>query len=259
MSRRTWYDWLSTLLSRWTAEEREAETVDTAEPPPNIIRRVEPAVYEPPVDLRGEPRTKDRGRSKGTRPWSQVSGITIHQTAVDFGTNPRRLLNVPVHGATLSDGTIVLLHEPTAYMWHAHSFNRRDIGIEVSCRAAGIEGDGDTLWLPKSLRGVGNPLDHVREATDIQLEATRQLIRYYCDEAKKHGQTIEYIHAHRQSSKSRTSDPGSRIWQACGVWAIDELGLTAGPPGWASGGLPLPDCWTTENNDERYSWKVSGL
>jgi hypothetical protein len=96
-------------------------------------------------DLRGEPRTKSRGRSKGTRDWSKVRGITIHQTAVDFGTNPRRLLNVPVHGATLRDGSIVLLHDPPAYMWHGHSFNKHDIGIEVSCRAAGIEGNGDSL------------------------------------------------------------------------------------------------------------------
>lgn len=211
-------------------------------------------------DLRGEPRTKSRGKSKGTRDWSKVKGITIHQTAVQFGTNPRRLLNVPVHGATLSDGSIVLLHDPPAYMWHGHSFNKHDIGIEVSCRAAGIEGDGSTLWLPQSYRGLKGDarLKHASEATDEQLEATKVLIRHYCELVASHGGKIEFIHAHRQSSKSRVSDPGSRIWKAVGVWAQQELGLSAGPPGWSAGGYPLPDAWTGEANGVRYNHRVDG-
>jgi hypothetical protein len=211
-------------------------------------------------DLRGEPRTKSRGKSKGHRDWSKVKGITIHQTAVDFGHNPRRLLNVPVHGATLTDGSIVLLHDPTSITWHAHGFNKHDLGIEVSCRAAGIEGNGSTLWLPKKYKGVKGDqrLAHATEATDEQLEATRELIRYYVDLVAKHGGKIEFVHAHRQSSKSRVSDPGSRIWQACGVWAIKELGLSAGPPGWSAGGYALPDAWTGEPNGVRYSSRVDG-
>jgi hypothetical protein len=221
-------------------------------------------------DLRGEPRTKSRGEGKGVRDWSKVTGITIHQTAVDFGSNPRRLINVPVHGATLRDGAIVLLHDPTTIMWHGHGFNKRDIGIEVSCRAAGIEGDGRTLWLPKEVKRDGvrvksktltdeERLEHATEATDAQLESTRVLIRHYVELVEKHGGKIEYIHAHRQSSKSRVSDPGSRIWKACGVWAIEELGLTAGPGGWDAGGYPLPDAWTGEQNGVRYNARVPAL
>jgi hypothetical protein len=220
-------------------------------------------------DLRGEPRSKSRGRSKGTRDWSKIRGITIHQTAVDFGTNPHRLINVPVHGATLRDGSIVLLHDPPAYMWHGHSFNKHDIGIEVSCRAAGIKGNGASLWLPKEVRRGGTRvksktlspderLEHASEATDDQLEATRVLIQYYVDQVEKHGGKIEFIHAHRQSSKSRVSDPGSRIWKACGVWAIEKLGLSAGPPGWSAGGYPLPDAWTGEANGVRYNSRIDG-
>ena len=211
-------------------------------------------------DLRGEPRTKSRGESKGTRDWSKIKGITLHQTAVDFGTNPRRLLNVPVHGATLRDGATVLLHDPTAYMWHGHTFNKQDIGIEVSCRAAGIEGLGSSLWLPKKYKALKDDarLEHAREATDEQLKSTRALVRYYVDLVAENGGKIEYIHAHRQSSKSRVSDPGSRIWKAVGVWAIEELGLSAGPPEWSAGGTPLPDVWTGEMNGVRYNWRTDG-
>ena len=48
-------------------------------------------------DLKNVPRTKERGESKGDRDWKNITGITIHQTACQFGNNPQRVLNVPVH------------------------------------------------------------------------------------------------------------------------------------------------------------------
>lgn len=212
-------------------------------------------------DLRGVPRTKDKGKSKGSRNWSKITGITIHQTAVPFGTDPKRMLNIPVHGATLKDGSIVLLHSPTAYLWHGNSFNRHDIGIEVSCRACGIDGVPETLWLPKKYKDLEGEqrLAKATEATDQQLEATRQLVKYYVDLVAENGGEIKYIHAHRQSSKTKISDPGSRIYKGVNKWAIEELGLSAGPPGWSSGGSAIPDAWSGENNGIPYSWRVPGL
>lgn len=213
-------------------------------------------------DLRGVERTKERGEAKGVRNWSKITGITLHQTAVDFGEDPMRMLNVPVHGATLQNGRIVLLHEPTDYMWHAGALNRTDIGIEVSCRACGIEGNGETLWLPKKyddLRG-DDRLELAIEATEGQIMATRRLVRYYIELVEQHGGKIKYIHAHRQSSKSRVSDPGSRIWLGVGEWAVEEYGLSVGPtPKWTKGGYALPDVWTGYNRGVRYSWKISGF
>lgn len=244
--------------------------IDTGKPVLATVSAPEPSGRQW-HDLRGEPRPEKRGRSHGTRDWSKIKGITIHQTAVDFGTNPRRLLNVPVHGATLRDGSIVLLHDPRAYMWHGHSFNAQDIGIEVSCRAAGLLDDPRTaenesrltLWLPQSIKEKIAARkttfeDELHEATDEQLEATKELVRYYVRVVEEHGGKIEFIHAHRQSSKSRVSDPGERIWKAVGIWAQEELGLSAGPPGWSAGGLPLPDAWTGEPNGVRYNWQVDG-
>lgn len=207
------------------------------------------------VDLIGQPRTKTRGEAKGHRPWQQITGICLHQTAADFGTDPRRLLNVPVHGGTLRDGQIVLLHAPTDIMWAAGGLNRRDIHIEVSCRAAGIEGDERTLWRPKS-----DPDRPAQEATDIQLSATRRLVQRYVEQVAQQGGQIAYIHAHRQSSSQRTSDPGSRIWKAVGEWARQELGLSAGPPHWQTrDGKPLPDAWTGQDNQIPYNWRVDGF
>ena len=255
------------FLSRFKAQPKSVE-VDPPEPAP--VEAPEPTFVW--VDLRAEKRTKSRGKPHGHRDWSQVTGITLHQTAVNFGTDPMRLLNVPVHGATLEDGTIVRLQPPTAYMCHANGFNKRDIGIEVSCRACGIYDDPETiknegkwtLWLPSSIRarieaGRTTEAEHISEATDIQLEATKELVRFYVDEVAANGGEVKYIHAHRQATKNRVSDPGSRIWLAVGEWAREELGLEVGPADFAiSDGKALPDAWTGRANGIRYNWRVDG-
>jgi len=197
------------------------------------------------IDLTKEPRTKDRGKSQGKRDWKNVKGITLHQTAVDFGTNPMRLLNVPVHGATLKDGKIVLLHTPTAYMWHAHSLNKYDVGIEVSCRTAGVHGVERTFWRSKrEIDAKKTYEDLVADPTEIQLEATKELCRYYIRLVEENGGKIEFIHAHRQGHKSRVGDPGSLIWQKVAIPIMEEFGLSCGPIGWKVGsGNPIPEIW----------------
>lgn len=248
---------LGSVVGRWWAAQPSRDPYTPPAPARGTI-----AVHW--IDWRDRPKTKERGKRKSVRKWSSITGITLHQTAVAVRT-PERCLNMPVHAVVLDggpngeDATIVLLHDPIDYMWHGNGFNRHDIGIEVSARAAGIEGDGRTLWLPEALRNVGSPLDHAVEATDAQLEACRMLLRYYVEQASDNGGRIEYIHAHRQSSASRVSDPGSRIWRACGAWAKAALGLKTGPADFAiGGGNPLPDAWTGEANGQPYNWQVKG-
>jgi len=198
------------------------------------------------VDMREHKRTKSRGRSKGQRSWQDVLGVTLHQTAVVIGS-PDRCLNMPVHGAVLDDGEggaiVVLLHDPTALLWHGHGFNTHDIGIEIACRACGIEGE----------------LAKGTEATDAQLEGARLLLRYYDDLVQENGGQIQFIHAHRQATKNRVGDPGSRIWAAVGEWAASALCWSVGPADFQiSHGKPLPDAWTGRANGIEYDWRVDG-
>lgn len=213
------------------------------------------------TDLTDTPKTKKRGKSHGRRKWKNVTGITLHQTAVDFGTNPKRLLNVPVHGGTLRDGQIVLIHDATDYLWHAHALNKKDIGIEVSCRAAGIEGLAASFWRSKKEKEKGKLYGSlVKEATDIQIEATKELCRYYIKLVKEHGGEIKYIHAHRQGHKSRVSDPGSRIWEKVAVEIQKEFGLTSHPVGWKIGsGNPIPQIWDAAQMKIKYSGRIRGF
>ena len=217
------------------------------------------------VDLRSHPRTKDRGKPKGSRGWGDITGICLHQPAV-WITDPLRTINWPVHRAIVpgpheNAAIIVLLQDPTAYMHHGHVFNRRDIGYEVVARACGIEGDPRTLWLPSKYKGVQGEerLAMAREATPGQLEATRRCMSFDKDLVAENGGALGFVHAHRQGHKSRVSDPGSRIWGACGEWATHNLGLSSGPGGWKAGsGHALPDAWTGVANGIRYNWRVDG-
>jgi len=216
------------------------------------------------VDMREHKRTKARGRSKGQRSWQEVLGVTLHQTAVVIGS-PDRCLNMPVHGAVLDDGEggaiVVLLHDPTALLWHGHGFNTHDIGIEIACRACGIEGDPRTLWLPKKYKALegDDRLAKGTEATDAQLEGARLLLRYYDDLVQENGGQIQFIHAHRQATKNRVGDPGSRIWAAVGEWAASALCWSVGPADFQiSHGKPLPDAWTGRANGIEYDWRVDG-
>ena len=205
------------------------------------------------TDLRGKPRTKSRGEGKGHRPASQVRGVCVHQMAVDIGLDPERCLNIPAHSSILRDGHQVEMHEATTLLWSGHALNKYDVHLEFSGRCAGIEGDGRTLWLPRSLRDKGEPLDHASEITTAQIKSGRQKLRSYVQRYP----SIEFIHTHRQGHSSRVSDPGSRVYREVVLWAIDKLGLNPGPPGWSAGsGKPNPDAWTGEPNGVRYSWRV---
>jgi hypothetical protein len=213
-------------------------------------------------DLRDAPRPKGaRGRAVGVRPWSQIVGITWHQTATkDFPPGHHGLLNVPAHAMLHRDGSVSLLHHPTAYVYHGHALNHGTIGVEIACRAAGVEGERLTFWRSrKEIQGwheameahgaiwperVGYDKTHpgkwhppqtysdlVAEATDAQLAAIPLIMGYYVrlvganaypDIPGQHSARGQW--AHRQGHESRTSDPGSRIFKAVDR-ARKELGL----------------------------------
>lgn len=273
-SRFTFHELLVGLYAQFKATQKSEEP---PEKPEEEAAEGAPEFRVHWIDWRERKKTKSRGKAKGSRPWSKITGMTLHQTAVNI-TDPENCLNIPVHGVVMAggpngeDATIILLHDPTDYMYHGNGFNRRDIGIEVCCRAAGVEDDPNTAknesilttWLPKSVKeriaaGKTTHAEQISEATDAELEACRRLMRYYCEQAEKNGGAIEFIHAHRQATKNRVSDPGSRIWGACGEWGRDALGLNAGPPDFKiSDGMAIPDAWTGRAHGIRYNWRVDG-
>jgi len=236
------------------------ERTDVPEPE-TALERLELAVPAI-VDLRGEKRTKSRGKAKGKRRWDRIDAITWHQTAVYF-ENPNTCLNFPVHAAIMPDGTVVLLHDPTSLVWHAHSLNGRSIGIEIVCMAAGIEGNDRTRAISKKInpktkkkwtREEWLERKPTRECTDAQIESAKALARYYAELVEENEGSVAYQHTHRQGHSSRIGDPGSRIFKMIVEPSAAELKHTIRYH-WARGsGKHIPRYWSPKG-DADYSWR----
>jgi hypothetical protein len=229
----------------------------TAKPQPG--RAEFPAPLDIAADLRDVPR-KGRGAAVGTRPWSRIVGITLHQTATrDFAPSHAGLDDVPAHAMVHRDGRVSLLHHPTAYVQHGHALNGGTIGIEIACRAAGTEGDASTFWRSAEEKdgwerdkngkktgrflGIKTYAELVREATDIQLAAARDLCRYYFDLVADNGGKVRGIWGHNQGHSSRTSDPGSRIWRQVAEPLRVELELKDVRDMTLGSGTTVPKAW----------------
>jgi len=196
------------------------------------------------VDVRGQHGRPGLSTSQPHRPWKQITGITLHQTAALIGEKESTWFSVPIHLGVTRKGKIIQLYSFTDRTNHAHNLNAADVGIEVDGFYEGVEGDVTTFWRPKS-----EPNRKPLKPTPEQIVALREAVRWIRDVVNGFGGKLKFIHAHRQSSKDRQSDPGSRLWREVGVWAQNELGLADGGKGFTVGdGLPIPEKW-----DARYA------
>lgn len=189
---------------------------------------------------------------KGARSVKLIDAIVLHQTAYVY-PNEALWKTLRAHiGVPMDAGSGWLLVNPIEQkMYHANSFNTRSVGIEIEGNMAGIEGDRKTWWPPPA--SVKGDRRGPHTASDDQIRRTRDAVRYVVEKTDELGGKIGYIFAHRQSSKDRIADPGSRIWQEVGVWAQKEFGLSDGGPLYISGhGRPLPDEWTGEKRGVPY-------
>lgn len=197
-------------------------------------------------DLRAVARPKGtRGAAHGIRPAKNIVGITLHQTATrDFPPTHKGLASVPAHAMVHRDGSVSFLHGAESIVWHGNALNGGTIGIEIACRAAGTEGDPRTFWVSKAERKRGAVFDDlVAEANDEQLAAAYALCRSYIDTVSLWGGAICGIWGHVQGHWSRTSDPGSRIWQNVAERVRLDLGLKDYRDYQLGTGRPIPMSW----------------
>jgi len=202
-------------------------------------------------------RTKERagrGEARGTRKIEQCTAVLWHQTASILDLS--QALGVPVH-AMIFPRHVVLLHPIRAYLYHAGAGNRYTIGVEIVCRAAGIEGDARTFWRSRSeIERGARYEDLVHEADDRQLAAGRLLGAYYVAETARQGGHIVSSCYHRNTDSSRVSDPGSRIAWGIGLRVAEAHGLEHGTPVVGSG-KATPTCWGGALGVP-YNWRVRG-
>jgi hypothetical protein len=209
---------------------------------------------------------------RGPRDWKSIDAIVLHQTACRMGLPARCWAGVPAHIGIPSSAaipTVLLLSPLNQLLWHANSFNKRSIGIEVSGNHSGIlnvdgeryDGDNEKFvcagllkrdqWLAE--RTYWKPGRGPDRLDNNMVNAGRAAITHIIETVEEHGGHIKYVFAHRQSSKDRVADPGQEIWTELGLWAMEEHGLSDGGDKFVSGkGYPLPDVWTGEKRGVTY-------
>ena len=188
--------------------------------------------------------TANKANIKGIRNWSAIDTIVLHQTGIWMTDTPQRFERLRAHMGILRDHDtpIVQVAPLTAYMYHANSLNGRSFGMEINGHFPGVEADMDD----KRHTSVG--------PTGRQIESARTAIAWGMRTIGKNSGELKYIVPHRVSSMNRRSDPGEVAWREIGDWAIRELGLSDGGPGYKQGGRPLPYEWTDKLAQERYEY-----
>jgi peptidoglycan hydrolase-like protein with peptidoglycan-binding domain len=193
-------------------------------------------------DLMARTRIEDRTASgtksnrKGNRDIKKVYALVLHQTAFSRGNHSNKYDGVNSHFVILPNGKILQLHPVTALLWSSNGFNAGSVAVEFVGNFPNTKGK---CWEAKKFG--------CHQVTPEQIEAGRFLIRHLI-------RTIGLTHvlAHRQSNKNRENDPGPDIWYHVGQWAIENLGLKDGGPGFRAGdGNPLPEEWRTWGSRSR--------
>jgi N-acetyl-anhydromuramyl-L-alanine amidase AmpD len=178
------------------------------------------------------------------RTWSDVRGITLHQTACVLGTRDERWDTLGAHFGVMRSGRVVWLHDLNKVVWHAQGWSQQCIGIEIDGL---FPGDAEhNVW--------DNPQTSIHEQAtpllDVQVTATLQLIRWLYTEVQRNGGGLKVLGAHRQAYAERRDDPGAEIWQRIALPASSELGLNDGGPGFKIGtGRAIPHTWNATRTE----------
>jgi hypothetical protein len=187
----------------------------------------------PPPIIRadGRPKHKIKRGKVVERNARDVDSITLHQTACVFGkrkdqpTRYHRALGVACHALAFHDGVVAFPNPLPWWVYQGNDFNPRALGLEVEGSFPGIPDDPSTPRREDLLSHLGDD-SKITPVTDLLVETGRRAILELVQRAALWGATIRYIHAHRQSSSQRRSDPGWELWVRLVLeYAVPVLGL----------------------------------
>lgn len=201
-------------------------------------------------DLRAEPVPFNKGNrfkmmagKVVRRKRSEITGIVLHQTGIEFGVNTRQLeeaggdrekalaqraKGIPTHAVSFN-GFFVKNYPLDFYCYHANALNRTTLGLEVDGKYPGLVADRNRAHTV---------------LTNDRLEAARSALAWLVEQGRSEGMPIEFIYAHRQSSSTRRADPGEELWvKVVEEFAIPKLDLTPRYGYVVGSGNPIPVSW----------------
>lgn len=186
-----------------------------------------PGLFATPIEDRTAFTPKDLRKGK-PRDINKIYALVLHQTAFSRGNDTTKYDRIPVHFVITPNGKIIQLHPLTALLWSSNGFNTGSVAVEFVGNFRSIEG---RYYKPEKYG--------CHTVTPEQIKAGRQLIQHLRKQIP-----LTHILAHRQSSGDRANDPGPEVWFNVGQWAIHNLGLKDGGPGFfIHTGQPIPEQW----------------
>lgn len=180
-------------------------------------------------------------RSNPSRTIQEIDAVVLHHMAFDRGNNVQDYLKVVSHYIILRDGTIGQLWDHKVVLNAANGFNNRGISIEF---AGNFPSDSGKWWYSSEWGPITRSKNELRPTTQ-QISAGRFLLQHL----KANLPNLNYVFAHRQSSDSRTNDPGPDIWYGVGEWAINQAGYSPLSRDYfiKGKGKSIPDSWRRWN------------
>ena len=193
------------------------------------------------------------------RPWSDIKGVTIHQTGCLMGEDVAHWHDLDAHIGVTRGGQVFVLQPFTTMIWHGNGLSPQTIGIEFEGINRGIPGwplsyseaaaknNHAAMQLAMTMYGQGNePLS----PPPAQLAASEELYAFLSKEFNDNTSCeIFGVWGHRQSSNQRQCDPGYELWQQVAkVWRarmelpVGDLAATFG-----GGGEAIPREWDSDS------------
>lgn len=165
-----------------------------------------------------------------------VTGVCLHQAAVDLGEHVERYDNGGAHVFVTRGGKWIWLHDWDRKVAAANGWNNGTISIEVSGMYCGVDGKLSTFWKPY-------PGAMPQVVTPQSMETLKQGIRWINADLAARGSKLKVIVAHRQASATRQGDPGEGTWKGAALPMIAELELTDVGHVTLGDGNPIPFEW----------------
>ncbi|MET0634658.1 MAG: N-acetylmuramoyl-L-alanine amidase [Chitinophagaceae bacterium] len=146
-------------------------------------------------------------------------------------SDPTAYTRTGAHFCIMLDGTIIQLHPLSRMIWHGNLLSGLSVAVEFEGNFPDINGK---WWIDTK-----STVQNKDAPTQAQFMSGQYLTRYL-----QKVLPLTKIFAHRQSSASRTNDPGPDIWYNVGQYAINNLGLSDGGSAYKIGdGNPILPAW----------------
>lgn len=173
-------------------------------------------------------------KRKGLRKLTDVTGVVLHHTGSNRGSDPAAYDHLGTHFAVLPNGRTLTLFDEDVLLHCSNHLNPFTVAVEFVGNFPRADGG---WWTGTASRDL---------PTQAQIRSGRHLLNYL-----QCAIGITHVFAHRQGTPARRKGdcPGPHIWYNIGEWGMRRR-LSDGGAGWRIGdGAAIPAAWRERRFD----------